>query len=231
MKTISCLICSKEFPPNMILSGHGIRHEIESLLIKDYPDWTDASHICKSDYEKYRTRYLTDLIKEERGQIEKLEAEVIDTIKNNDILSANLNSELVYRFGERVSDSIAKFGGSWKFILSFFFVLFFWILINSYTLLQKPFDPFPFILLNLVLSCIAAIQAPVIMMSQNRQEAKDRLRLENDYKINLKAEIEIRTLHEKLDHLLLEQWSKMIEIQQLQIDLLKEIREKTESSR
>jgi uncharacterized membrane protein len=105
-------------------------------------------------------------------------------------------------------------------------VLFSWIIINSIVLLQKPFDPYPFILMNLILSCIAAIQAPIIMMSQNRQEKKDRLRSENDYKVNLKSEIEIRTLHEKVDHLLLDQWSRMMKIQEMQIEMLEEIKEK-----
>jgi len=102
-------------------------------------------------------------------------------------------------------------------------ILVVWIIVNSVVLLSKTFDPYPFILLNLILSCIAAIQAPIIMMSQNRQEAKDRIRSENDYKVNLKAEIEIRTLHEKIDHLLLDQWSRMMQIQQVQLDMLEEI--------
>jgi uncharacterized membrane protein len=105
-------------------------------------------------------------------------------------------------FGERLSDKIAEFGGSWKFILSFLAMIVCWITINSFALMNTHFDPFPFILLNLVLSCIAAIQAPIIMMSQNRQEAKDRLRAKNDYNINLKAEQEIRMLHKKIEELI-----------------------------
>ncbi len=97
---------------------------------------------------------------------------------------------------------------------------------NTVVMLQHPADPYPFILLNLILSCIAAIQAPVIMMSQNRQEAKDRLRSQNDYQINLKAELEIRHLHEKLDHLLIHQWDKLSKIQEIQLDLLAEINKK-----
>ncbi|MCK9182752.1 MAG: DUF1003 domain-containing protein, partial [Fibrobacteraceae bacterium] len=133
------------------------------------------------------------------------------------------------RMGDFVSDKVASFGGSWKFIIFFLIVLILWIIINSIVLLQKPFDPYPFILMNLILSCIAAIQAPIIMMSQNRQEKKDRLRSENDYKVNLKAEIEIRTLHEKVDHLLLDQWSKMMKIQEMQIEMLEEIKERKQS--
>jgi uncharacterized membrane protein len=105
-------------------------------------------------------------------------------------------------FGERLSDNLASFGGSWVFIISFFSILVSWIALNSLLLLTQPFDPFPFILLNLVLSCLAAIQAPIIMMSQNRQEARDRARAEHDYAINLKAEAEVRALHAKVDSLL-----------------------------
>ncbi|MEX1313730.1 MAG: DUF1003 domain-containing protein [Desulfotignum sp.] len=125
--------------------------------------------------------------------------------------------------GEALADRIATFGGSWRFILFFGFVLMFWILINTIALAARPFDPYPFILLNLILSCLAAIQAPVIMMSQNRQEAKDRLRSEHDYRINLKAELEIRHLHEKIDHLLSRQWERLAEIQEIQIELLSEV--------
>jgi uncharacterized membrane protein len=110
------------------------------------------------------------------------------------------------------------------FIIIFVTVLLAWIAINTVVLLKKPFDPFPYILLNLILSCIAAIQAPVILMSQNRQEGKDRLKAEHDYRVNLKAEFEIRSLHEKIDHMLVHQWQRLMEIQQVQTDLLSELR-------
>jgi uncharacterized membrane protein len=118
---------------------------------------------------------------------------------------------------------MAEFGGSWSFLIVFAGVLTLWIVLNAIVLTVRPFDPYPFILLNLVLSCIAAVQAPVIMMSQKRQEAKDRLRSQNDYKVNLKAELEIRQLHEKLDHLLSHQWERMLEVQELQIELIDEL--------
>ena len=119
-------------------------------------------------------------------------------------------------FGERVSDNVAKFGGSWKFIISFTVLMFLWIFLNTVILKNKSFDPYPFILLNLALSCLAAIQAPIIMMSQNRQENKDRKRSENDYKVNIKAEKEVKLLHEKIDHLLKEQIKIREEINKLQ---------------
>jgi uncharacterized membrane protein len=110
----------------------------------------------------------------------------------------NTQSDLT--FGEKIADSFAKFGGSWTFIISFLMIMALWIIVNI-KLLSHPFDRYPFILLNLVLSCLAALQAPVIMMSQNRQETKDREHADSDYKINILAEQEIRILHEKLDRL------------------------------
>jgi uncharacterized membrane protein len=126
-------------------------------------------------------------------------------------------------FGERLADRFASFGGSWSFILLFLTALLLWTVVN--TTLPEPtrFDPYPFILLNLVLSCLAALQAPVIMMSQKRQEAKDRLRSQNDYRVNLKAELEIRHLHEKIDHLISRQWQRLAEIQQLQIEIMQDM--------
>jgi len=154
---------------------------------------------------------------------------VINSLKEQELFAHDMNVEYDTRltFGERLADRIAEFGGSLRFILLFGAILFTWIAINTVALLSKPFDPFPYILLNLVLSCLAAIQAPVIMMSQNRQEGRDRLRSEHDYQINLKAELEIRNLHEKMDHLLLRQWQKLMEIQQIQMDLMEEIARKT----
>jgi len=225
VKEINCLVCGKDFPEEKMISGIGIHHEIENLIHADYPGWNDGSFICENDFDKYRRKYVMQLVTEERGKIEKLEEEVLNSIQESDLLSKNINISYSEKIsvGAKISDKVAKFGGSWKFIILFFGILILWILINSFVLLTKTFDPYPFILLNLILSCIAAIQAPIIMMSQNRQEAKDRIRSENDYKVNLKAEIEIRTLHEKIDHLLLDQWSRMMQIQQVQLDMLEEL--------
>ena len=164
------------------------------------------------------------MLKDEGRDLSKLDREVVKSLVDHENMARNLNDEFKERqtFANRVSDKIAKFGGSWTFIILFLVVLFAWILINAIFLASRPFDPYPFILLNLVLSSIAAIQAPVIMMSQNRKDAKDRLRAEYDYKVNLKAELEIRNLHEKMDHLLQHQWQRMMEIQELQIDLMDE---------
>ena len=224
-KEVKCSVCGKSFPEDKTISGYGIRHEIENLILAKHPDWNDSCYICEDDFDQYRRKYVLQLVTEERGKIEKLEEEVVNSIHESDLLSKNINISYTEKtsVGAKISDQVAKFGGSWKFIITFFMILILWIILNSIFLLNKTFDPYPFILLNLILSCIAAIQAPIIMMSQNRQEAKDRIRSENDYKVNLKAEIEIRTLHEKIDHLLLDQWSRMMQIQQVQLDMLGEL--------
>lgn len=130
-----------------------------------------------------------------------------------------------------MADRLADFGGSWLFIGIFCGTLAIWIIMNSVVMLMKPFDPYPYIFLNLILSCLAAIQAPVILMSQNRQEARDRIQAEHDYRINLKAELEIRHLHEKIDHLLMNQWQRLMEIQQIQMELMQELARKKRTER
>lgn len=166
---------------------------------------------------------LKDLMEQENLHLQRLGELVQDSIKEEQLLSARLieleqDSEL--SLSQRLADKVADFGGSWTFIIGFFSVLAIWILINVAFLGEKPFDPYPFILLNLVLSCIAAIQAPIIMMSQNRQEDKDRRRARSDYMINMKAEMEVRSLHGKLDLLLTEQMKSLFKVQQSQLDLL-----------
>ncbi len=175
-----------------------------------------------------KEKVICQVCKQPKHYNEVLHAEIVrESIKELiRKVSRNLNEEFDTKtsFGDQLSDRMAEFGGSWKFIILFATVMVCWIGINTAALLTKPFDPFPYILLNLVLSCLAAVQAPVIMMSQNRQEAKDRLRAEHDYRVNLKAELEIRNLHEKVDHLLVHQWQRMMEIQDVQMDLLAELR-------
>ncbi|TRZ52911.1 DUF1003 domain-containing protein [bacterium] len=226
---LTCCICKKTLAENFVIPGYGIQTEIEKLILEENQEWNDKCYICKDDFNRLRKKYILNLVTEERGNIEKLEQEVINSIHESDLLSTNPN--LAYREitnpGDRIADKVAKFGGSWNFIIIFFVILVIWILINTYVLLFSSFDPYPFILLNLILSCMAAVQAPIIIMSQNRQETKDRIRSENDYKVNLKAEIEIRTLHEKIDHLLLEQWSKLMKTQEIQMDMLEDISKET----
>ncbi|MGE8522570.1 MAG: DUF1003 domain-containing protein, partial [Acinetobacter pseudolwoffii] len=162
------------------------------------------------------------------GEVTDLEVEVIHSMHQHELITKNVETALEQKWtlGEKLADKIATFGGSWTFLICFAIFLGLWITINTVVLVTQPADPYPFILLNLILSCLAAIQAPVIMMSQNRQEAKDRLRSQNDYQINLKAELEIQHLHEKLDHLLMHQWERLAQIQEIQLDLLSEMSKK-----
>lgn len=168
------------------------------------------------------------LLKSGDEQLVKLQKIVQQTIKEEKLIVQNLLNQpqdIISR-GDSISDKVASFGGSWKFIILFSVILFAWILLNTLTLFSNHFDPYPFILMNLVLSAVAALQAPVIMMSQNRKEEKDRKRNENDYLINLKAELEVRSLHQKMDLLLEEQIKILFDSQAKQLEILKSIEEK-----
>ena len=208
--------------------GGTIREAIAEEIIQDFPAWSSSSYICQTDLGKYRTQYVQSLLKSEKGELTNLDCEVLESLRHHDLITKDIDVELEQQWtlGERLADKLAAFGGSWSFLICFGIFIVIWIIVNTVVIATRPADPYPFILLNLILSCIAAIQAPVIMMSQNRQEDKDRLRSENDYQINLKAELEIRHLHEKLDHLLSHQWERLAKIQEIQLDLLSEITKK-----
>jgi uncharacterized membrane protein len=207
------------------VKGHDIREGIFNLIKSGYPDFGQDDFISISELNRYRRLYLTSLITQEKGEIAAIDRDVMDAFKNNSILSEKIQDEVKedLTFGQKLADQVAAFGGSWTFIISFFSFILIWMIVNIWVLATKPFDPFPFILLNLILSCLAAIQAPIIMMSQNRQEQKDRQRGEHDYKINLKAELEIKLLSEKIDHLLIYQSKKLLEIQEIQTDYLEDL--------
>ena len=202
-----------------------VRSALAEQIKTSYPDWKPEGYICLSDLNRFRMNYIQNVLESEKGELTALDHEVLESLRRHETLSSNVDAEFdkELALGEKMADGLATFGGSWTFLIIFASILIIWIAVNSFLLLKKPFDPYPFILLNLVLSCLAAIQAPVIMMSQNRQEAKDRLRSQNDYQVNLKAELEIRHLNDKIDHLLSHQWERLVEIQQIQIDLLSEI--------
>jgi uncharacterized membrane protein len=195
---------------------------------KRVPQCQARDFVCFDDLGKFRKDYVREVLEDEIGELSALDNEVIESLRQHEILSSDIEKQFLTKlsFGERLSDHIAAFGGSWKFIITFGVVIVVWIGLNVAILATRTFDPYPFILLNLILSCLAALQAPVIMMSQNRVEARDRLRSENDYKVNLKAELEIRHLHEKIDHLLRRQYNRLFEIQQIQIELLEELTQK-----
>ena len=171
------------------------------------------------------------MLNEENDHIQKLHKIVTDSIKEEELIIQNLLNPPLETLtkGQRISDKVARFGGSWRFIILFGIVLSLWIIFNAIALGKYRFDPYPFILMNLILSCIAALQAPIIMMSQNRVEEKDRMRSENDYLINLKAEMQIRSLHQKIDLLLEEQIKTLFESQARQFDLLEQLNNKLEN--
>ncbi len=229
-----CQICGKPAHDTRLLSAALIRPAVADIVKRSFPAWSLDGYICSDDLNRYRYEYVSSLVEDEKGELTDLDKEVLESMARHEILSMHVDQEYESKLtlGQRLSDHIARFGGSWKFILSFGFIMAIWIILNTIVLLSKPFDPFPFILLNLILSCLAAIQAPIIMMSQNRQEEKDRARATHDYQVNLKAELEIRQLHQKLDHLLSHQWERLIEIQKVQLELLGEVRaQKTPSEK
>lgn len=225
MQKVTCDVSTKTINENEASKGETLRKSLFDLIKTEHPKFSNESYISKDELNSYRNKQLTALIKQEAGELNKLESEVVAAISSNKILSENIEDELEEKltFGQRIADHIAVFGGSWTFIISFFAFILVWMGINILVLANKPFDPYPFILLNLILSCLAAIQAPIIMMSQNRQEHKDRIRSEHDYKINLKAELEIQLLNEKVDHLMIHQNRRLMEIQQIQADYLEDI--------
>jgi uncharacterized membrane protein len=221
----TCPICRHVRTHHERIHAGIIRPTLIEMIQRDHPDWKPAEGICQVCLNGYRARLVQQILENEKGEVTHLEQAVLDSLSKQELLAQNINAEFASRqsFGERVADKMAEFGGSWAFLISFAAVLFCWICINAGLLLRHPFDPYPFILLNLILSCLASIQAPVIMMSQNRQEAKDRLRAEHDYQINLKAELEIRQLHIKMDQLLNHQWQHLLEIQAVQTELMQEM--------
>src|SRR5690606_20328314 len=218
-------ISKQVIPRGEDVKGQDIREGIFNLIKSDFPDFVKDSFITIAELNQYRRLYLTSLIIQEKGELAVIDKNVMDAIKNNSILSEHIQDEIESELtiGQKLADKVAAFGGSWTFILTFFVFILIWMIINILILATKPFDPYPFILLNLILSCLAALQAPIIMMSQNRLEQKDRLRGEHDYKINLKAELEIKLLSEKIDHLLVHQNKKLLEIQEVQTDYLEDL--------
>lgn len=218
-------ISKSEISNSEAIQLQDIRDGVLQLILNKYPDLNQVDFISLEELNSFRRLYLTSLVEQEKGEIAKIDSDVMEAIRNNSILSENIQDEIDAQLtmGQRVADKIAVFGGSWTFIIAFFSFILIWLVINIWVFTTDSFDPYPFILLNLILSCLAAIQAPIIMMSQNRQEQKDRTRAEHDYKINLKAELEIKLLSDKIDHLLVHQNKKLMEIQAVQIDYLEDL--------
>jgi uncharacterized membrane protein len=222
---LRCIICGKDRPARESIRLDVVRPNLLERIRQEHPDLPADGYICQDDLDDFRSRYVSDLLTNERGELSKLEEDVVKSLSDHDIIAENVEDELDEgrTLGERMSDHLANFGGSWTFISLFGAVLVVWMIFNVIVATADRFDPYPYILLNLVLSCLAAIQAPIIMMSQKRQEAKDRSRSENDYRVNLKAELEIRHLHEKIDHILTRQWERLAEIQQIQLEIMKDV--------
>lgn len=222
MQNKTCELCRNSFSDSDVFNSAQLRLAVREEITRQRPAWNESSFVCEGCLDKVRIKLLQDMIEQERGELSALDERVIDSMAQHEIVTKHTEDTFSesLSFAQKLSDKMASFGGSWKFLILFSVILMGWIFINEILPLTDKFDPYPFILLNLVLSCLAAVQAPIIMMSQNRQEAKDRLRSEHDYQVNLKAELEIRQLHMKIDQLLKRQWSRLLEIQQMQIEML-----------
>jgi uncharacterized membrane protein len=225
MQNFTSDLSGKQYPLHERVTCRNVRKPLLDLIQKDHPHINSQSKISVSELNAYRQHYFEHLFAKEIGELTEMEKTVISKLQDHETLTDKLDDEdkSQFTFGQHVADKIADFGGSWTFIISFLVFILLWMAFNIFWLANKGFDPYPFILLNLILSCLAALQAPVIMMSQNRQEEKDRIRAKNDYMINLKSELEVRILHEKIDHLIIHQQQDMMEMQQTQIEMLSEV--------
>ena len=228
MPRVNCSLCGTEVEGRSLASPQKLENRILDLIKKDRPEWEAKRGICPNCLEQYRAKKFVDYLEAEYQKLSEIEQSVVSKITRRGRVSRVVHQEFDASMGvgERVADKVAQFGGSWRFIGLFGGILVSWMAVNAFVLVRHPFDPYPFILLNLVLSTLAALQAPVIMMSQNRQAEKDRMHARQDYEINLMAEIEIRDLHDKLDSLRFKQWHELWHIQKRQIELLEHLCER-----
>lgn len=213
-----------EFLISERVEAKNIRKTLFDFIKLEHSQFNLDCVLSESEQNVYREKYITSFLEAQVGELTSLEKKVVKSLKERKTISTKVDDEEEKStIGQKIADKVAEFGGSWTFILSFLGFLILWISFNVFMLSNKGFDPYPFILLNLILSCVAALQAPVIMMSQNRQEQIDRSRAKNDYMVNLKSEIEIRVLHEKIDHLIKHQEQSLLELQKIQIDMINEV--------
>lgn len=221
---VVCQICRGKVRRADALPADLVHPAVADTIRRAHADWSADSYVCLPDLHRMRTAYVRELLELERGELTSAESDVMRSLSENELLARNLENEFDCEAtaGERLADRVAAVGGSWAFVLGFGLVVAAWIAANVLAR-EHGFDPYPYILLNLVLSCLAAIQAPIIMMSQNRQEAKDRLRGEHDYRVNLKAELEIRHVIAKLDQLISHQWQRLLEIQEMQLEAIDDL--------
>jgi uncharacterized membrane protein len=220
-----CALCGRELPHDQLIPQAAVRRSIADRLARTQPElWPGSGLLCRSCLARERLAYVLEKLEQERGELSAVEEQVARHAGDHAAVAESLELEFARTLttGQRIADFVAQWGGSWPFVLGFLAVLALWIAANV-ALAAGAFDPYPFILLNLVLSCLAALQAPIIMMSQNRRAARDRIEADLDFRTNLKAELEIASLHEKMDHLLHAQFARMVELQELQLDLLQEL--------
>lgn len=210
----SCIVCGGGRGDTRLLSYAVVRSSIFRLIATDHPGWSEGRTICRAEFDTYLPAHIASLLSDETGD---LEAEVLDSVINWAPISQQPAEDDALSFRQRMADRVASFDGSWTFILSFLALLVVWIVLNANPFLFRPFDLYPVILLNLAQSCIAAIQAPVIMMSQGRQDEKDRQQAKNADQVGLKTELEIRQLHEKIDHQTATQWQWLVDMQDARI--------------
>ncbi|MHA8111393.1 DUF1003 domain-containing protein [Lactobacillaceae bacterium Melli_B4] len=225
-KVEKCLVDHKEYLKNEGRILKDLDSTIYGHIKHDYAKSSDNDFICNQHLLKYQVDMVNQLIRDDEHRNQKIDRKLTRTLRDDDYKIKDINDALnsSETFGQRVADQVARFGGSWGFILAFVIFLLTWMAINVFHILGAHFDPYPFILLNLALSCISAIQAPIIMMSQNRSTHRDRLDADNDYHVNLKSESELRILHAKLDQLNQNQMPHSFEIEKLQLEILGEIR-------
>ncbi len=224
-KTFQCPVCKQPKPASLAMHGDILQHGVAELVVAKNSDWSTTDPICLDCVNQHRADYIEDMLEKDKGELSSLEDEVVNSFKEHELLAENLNQQFERDLilSERIADKLATTVGSWSFIIGFGVFLLVWMAINTVLIIRHEFDPYPFILLNLVLSCLAAIQAPVIMMSQKRQESRDRLRADQDYQINLKAELQIRHLNARMDQLITHQWRRLLEIQKIQTQLMQEL--------
>ncbi|WP_057768339.1 DUF1003 domain-containing protein [Lactobacillus selangorensis] len=231
VKNQVCIVCGNHFTTTEGLFLRDLNNRLQAEIRHRYKYAKNSSFICLKDLQQVRLSEMQSMIdqdlqvdKEINSKLEKKLSEQTYQVRNiNDTVDQQLTS------GQKLADAVAKFGGSWAFIVTFVIVLIVWMALNVTHLFGIKFDPYPFILLNLFLSCVAAIQAPIIMMSQNRQAERDRVDAENDYHTNTKSEMEIHILHQKVDQMNEVQWPHILDVQKMQIEVLSEIENEIQS--
>jgi uncharacterized membrane protein len=228
-ETFLCRVCGEQKKKTEVVPMERVPGPIADLIGKEYPAGSANGYICSVDLNRFRAHYARKILEKENDDLALLVEDGKKSMKDHELLLKNINTEFDQQlsFGERLSDRLADFAGSWRFIAMFTVIFSAWIAMNSIILIYKPFDPYPYIFLNLVLSALAAIQAPVIIMSQNRQEARDRLHAERDYDVSFHTEMEIHQLHKKIDHLLTRQAPGLLEIQEIQLELMEDLARQT----